>query len=93
MQKTVDKKKLEKADAKIKQKNEKRDKEVLTNGNHMSAGPTTNQVIQKKDMKTDQSGKIVDIRIENFDLAYGSKYVFKFQILFAQVIGINYSMI
>jgi len=70
--KTVDLKKLEKIDAKLKQKQEKRDKDV-PNGEIDSAGPTTNQVVQKKDANcSDQSGK-VDIRIENFDLAYGSK--------------------
>ena len=65
-------KKLEKADAKLKQKLGKRDKDPFI-GEFESAGPTTNQVIQKKDLRNDQSGKVVDIRIENFDLAYGSK--------------------
>lgn len=65
-------KKLEKADAKRKQKSEKRDK-VVDDENDGPTGPTTNQVIQKKDLKNDQSGKVIDIRIENFDLAYGSK--------------------
>jgi len=70
--KTVDLKKLEKADAKLKQKLEKR--ENKDGEEEESAGPTTNQVIQKKDMKQELSGgKVVDIRIENFDLAYGSK--------------------
>lgn len=70
--KTVDLKKLEKAEAKMKQKLEKRDKD--DKDDESSAGPTTNQVIQKKDMKQEQlGGKVVDIRIENFDLAYGSK--------------------
>merc|ERR1712176_803505 len=32
---------------------------------------------QKKDIKNDSSGKVVDIRIENFDLAYGSKVLLK----------------
>ena len=73
LQKTVDSKKLEKVEAKLKQKQDKRDKQEITNGEITNAGPTTNQVIQKKDLKNDQSGKVVDIRIENFDLAYGSK--------------------
>ena len=56
----------------MKQKLEKRDKD--DKDDESSAGPTTNQVIQKKDMKQEQlGGKVVDIRIENFDLAYGSK--------------------
>jgi len=72
--KTVDAKKLEKIDAKLKQKLEKREQETTyVAPDPVCAGPTTNQVIQKKDIKNDQSGKVVDIRIENFDLAYGSK--------------------
>ena len=68
----MDLKKLEKADAKLKQKLERRENKDY--GEEESAGPTTNQVIQKKDMKQEQlGGKVVDIRIENFDLAYGSK--------------------
>ncbi|XP_066934518.1 ATP-binding cassette sub-family F member 3-like [Clytia hemisphaerica] len=70
--KTVDLKKLERAEAKQKQKLERRDKD--DKDDESSAGPTTNQVIQKKDMKQELlGGKVVDIRIENFDLAYGSK--------------------
>ncbi|XP_057304553.1 ATP-binding cassette sub-family F member 3-like [Hydractinia symbiolongicarpus] len=75
--KTVDLKKLEKADAKLKQKSDKREKDEICNEEEKCAGPTTNQVIQKKDLKQDQSGKVVDIRIENFDLAYGSKVLLK----------------
>ena len=64
--------KLEKADAKLKQKLVKRENRDFEE--EKTAGPTTNQVIQKKDMKQEQlGGKVVDIRIENFDLAYGSK--------------------
>jgi ATP-binding cassette subfamily F protein 3 len=71
--KTVDLKKLEKINAKLSQKQEKRDKDETYEEIDKNAGPTTNQVVQKKDAKcTDTSGK-VDVRIENFDLAYGSK--------------------
>ena len=71
--KTVDLKKLEKINAKLSQKQEKRDKDAPYEEIDANAGPTTNQVVQKKDAKcTDTSGK-VDVRIENFDLAYGSK--------------------
>ena len=34
---------------------------------------SANQVIQKKDMKMEACGRITDIRIESFDLSYGSK--------------------
>lgn len=70
--KTVDLKKLQKTEAKLKQKQEKREKETSSNENG-NAGPTTNQAIQKKDLQNDKGGSVVDIRIENFDLAYGSK--------------------
>ena len=66
-------KKLGKVDAKLKQKNEKKDKEIFVNVETELNGPTTNQVVQKKDLKKDETGKVVDVRIENFDLAYGSK--------------------
>ena len=71
IQKTVNLKKLEKADAKRKQKNEKREK--IEDAEETLVGPTTNQVIQKRDMKSEELGKVIDIRIENFDLAFGSK--------------------
>lgn len=78
--KTVDMKKLEKADLKRKQK---LDKKENSDGNRFAGGeknegPTTNQVIQKKELKKDLAGeRVVDIRIENFDLAYGSKVLLK----------------
>lgn len=77
--KTVDMKKIEKVDNKRKEKLGKRDKDENTkNLDSTLAGPTTNQVIQKKDMKVSQDGgKLVDIRIENIDLAYGSKVLLK----------------
>jgi len=70
--KTVDLKKIEKIDAKLKQKQEKRDKDT-PEFEIENAGPTTNQVVQKKDTKSSESSGKVDVRIENFDLAYGSK--------------------
>ena len=39
----------------------------------MMEGASTNQVIQKKSMKMEAIGRVTDIRIENFDLSYGSK--------------------
>lgn len=76
--KTVDLKKLEKINAKNAQKQEtKKDKDTWNGETDENAGPTTNQVVQKKDAKcSGESGK-VDIRIENFDLAYGSKVLLK----------------
>ena len=76
--KTVDMKKLEKADAKRKQKLDKKENLDASKqaASEKNAGPTTNQVIQKKELKKDLAGeRVVDIRIENFDLAYGSKLV------------------
>lgn len=39
-----------------------------------AGGASTNQVIQKRNMKMEASGRVTDIRIENFDLSFGSKY-------------------
>ncbi|XP_065656487.1 ATP-binding cassette sub-family F member 3 isoform X2 [Hydra vulgaris] len=75
--KTVDMKKLGKVDAKLKLKNEKKDKEIIPIVENEVNGPTTNQVVQRKDFKKDETGKVVDVRIENFDLAYGSKVLIK----------------
>lgn len=69
--KTVDSKKLEKIEAKLKKKQEKRENDT-SNGDIDSGGPTTNQVVQRKDTQSIEGGK-VDVRIESFDLAYGSK--------------------
>jgi len=69
--KTVDQKKLDKTEAKLKKKQEKRENDAI-NGEIDTGGPTTNQVVQRKDAQGVEGGK-VDIRIENFDLAYGSK--------------------
>ena len=38
-----------------------------------SESASANQVIQKKNMKMESMGRVTDIRIENFDLSYGSK--------------------
>lgn len=72
----VDQKKLEKAEAKLKQKQEKREglDKVPTNviiANEASAS----QAINKKDVKMENKGscRLKDIRIENFDVAFGNK--------------------
>lgn len=75
---TVDTKKLEKAEAKIKQKQERQIiKENKTtsksNGDSSADSASANQVIQKKDMKMEACGRVTDIRVESFDLSYGSK--------------------
>lgn len=75
----VDSKKLQKAEAKLQQKQEKR-QDAVGKG---AAGPvklqtaTASQVISKKNNKMEQKGtnRSMDIKIENFDLAFGDKYV------------------
>lgn len=75
----VDQKKLEKAEAKIQKKNEKR-----ANQNSSSVKKSTNgscelasasQQLNRRDIKLDSAGgnKSYDIRIENFDVSYGEK--------------------
>ncbi|XP_054733647.1 ATP-binding cassette sub-family F member 3 [Anastrepha obliqua] len=73
----VDSKKLEKAEAKLQQKQEKR-QDV---GKSVVAAPvklqtaTASQVLSKKNTKMEQKGtnRSMDIKIENFDLAFGDK--------------------
>ncbi|XP_068150002.1 ATP-binding cassette sub-family F member 3 [Drosophila tropicalis] len=74
----VDSKKLEKAEAKLQQKQEKR-QEVTKSGVVPVAvklqTATASQVTNKKNTKMDQKGlnRSMDIKIENFDLAFGEK--------------------
>lgn len=75
----VDAKKLEKAEAKLKQKQENRSSEP--GGKNNNALPTletatVSQVISKKDNRLEAKGgtnRTNDIRIENFDVAYGDR--------------------
>jgi ATP-binding cassette subfamily F protein 3 len=78
----VDSKKLQKAEAKLQQKQDRR----LADGLRPSTGTnalmshecqaSAAQVISKKDNKATGQGKITDIKIENFDVAFGEKLVF-----------------
>ncbi|XP_066904431.1 ATP-binding cassette sub-family F member 3 [Halyomorpha halys] len=74
----VDAKKLEKAEQKLQQKQEKRQETAVSN----KAAPipkmqsaTASQVTNKKEMKMEAKGvnRAQDIRIENFDVAYGDR--------------------
>nr|XP_022340495.1 ATP-binding cassette sub-family F member 3-like [Crassostrea virginica] len=72
--KVVDQKKLEKAEAQIKKKQDrKQDNKAKTNNTQEEA--TACQQINKKDVKLDSSGtnRSMDIKIENFDIAFGEK--------------------
>ncbi|XP_071805668.1 ATP-binding cassette sub-family F member 3-like [Asterias amurensis] len=77
----VNKKKLEKAEAKIKAKQERRaQKEVTTTkqtGSTITA--SASQAVNRKEQKMDESGnsRATDIRIENFDVAFGDKVLLK----------------
>ncbi|KAK3927959.1 ATP-binding cassette sub-family F member 3 [Frankliniella fusca] len=74
----VDAKKLEKAEAKIKQRQDKRTAELT---NRPAAAPvkletaSASQVTSRKDAKMEAKGsnRTQDIRIENFDVAFGDK--------------------
>ncbi|KAI1301692.1 ATP-binding cassette sub-family F member 3 [Halotydeus destructor] len=76
---TVDQKKLGKAEAKLKQKQDKRE------GTNDSAKPvqyvpqeaTASQMYSRRDVKLDESGKSKDIRIENFDISFADKTLLK----------------
>ncbi|XP_063233025.1 ATP-binding cassette sub-family F member 3 [Bacillus rossius redtenbacheri] len=74
----VDAKKLEKAEAKLQQKQEKRSQDSV--GGKAPAAPrletaTASQVTSKKESKLEDKGsnRAQDIRVENFDVAYGNR--------------------
>ncbi|CAI6351740.1 unnamed protein product [Macrosiphum euphorbiae] len=77
----VDKKKLEKAQAKLQQKQDKRTEQVVKGVGTMSVvnskmdAATASQVTSKKEAKLEAKGnnRATDIRIENFDVAYGER--------------------
>ncbi|XP_060830546.1 ATP-binding cassette sub-family F member 3 isoform X1 [Bombus pascuorum] len=76
----VDAKKLEKAEAKLQQKQEKRSNNELSGRiNIISQGiesASASQMTSKKDSRMETKGgvnKAQDIRIENFDIAYGDR--------------------
>lgn len=71
----VDAKKLEKAQAKLQEKQEKRSNTTKTVVVPKLESATASQVTSKKETKLEAKGmnKTQDIRIENFDVAYGEK--------------------
>ncbi|KAJ3642747.1 hypothetical protein Zmor_025504 [Zophobas morio] len=71
----VDAKKLEKAEAKLQEKQEKRSKDVKTVAPVKLETATASQVTSKKESKMEAKGnnRTQDIRIENFDVAYGDR--------------------
>lgn len=79
----MDKKKLEKAQAKLQQKQDKRTEQVVKGvgtmsvANSKSDSATASQVTSKKEAKLEAKGnnRAQDIRIENFDVAYGERYI------------------
>lgn len=81
----MDKRKLEKAQAKLQQKQDKRTEQVIKGVSTVSVasskmdGATASQVTSKKEAKMEAKGnnRAQDIRIENFDVAYGDRYIYK----------------
>ncbi|XP_002736039.1 ATP-binding cassette sub-family F member 3-like [Saccoglossus kowalevskii] len=76
----VDKKRLEKAEAKIKAKQERRSQkeDTVKPGYSVGAEASASQVIDRKEAKLDSAGgKTRDIRIEDFDIAFGDKVLMK----------------
>ncbi|XP_045491110.1 ATP-binding cassette sub-family F member 3 [Colias croceus] len=72
----VDAKKLEKAEAKLQQKQQKqKDAKALPVAAPVLQTATASQVTSKKDSKLEAKGtnRTQDIRIENFDIAYGDR--------------------
>lgn len=83
MRQKVDAKKLEKAEAKLQQKQEKRivneqgsASRINTANNAAESTASASQMTSKKDSRMETKGgvnKTQDIRIENFDVAYGDR--------------------
>lgn len=80
--KYVDTKKLEKIEAKLKQKLDKKEGNVTKKAafNYLtydsSANATASQAMNKKTeaLKDSESNRSMDVVIENFDVAFGNKY-------------------
>ncbi|XP_074599540.1 ATP-binding cassette sub-family F member 3 isoform X2 [Brevipalpus obovatus] len=72
---TVDQKKLEKAEAKLKIKQEKRDNQENNPVPvfQMQREASANQMVNRRDVRMDDVGRSKDIKIENFDVAFGNK--------------------
>lgn len=83
----MDAKKLEKAEAKLQQKQEKRivneqgsAARVNTANNAAESSASASQMMSRKDSRMDTKGginKTQDIRIENFDVAYGDRVLLR----------------
>lgn len=72
----MDAKKLEKAEAKLQQKQEKRSNDVIKPIIPKLNSATASQATSKKETKLEAKGlnRTKDIHIENFDIAYGDRY-------------------
>jgi ATP-binding cassette subfamily F protein 3 len=74
--KTVDSKKLEKAEAQLQKKLEKKETTPTPAVRYKSSEATASQVISRKDANDDPNNtanNTKDIKIENFDIAFGEK--------------------
>lgn len=71
----VNQRKLEKAEAKLKIKQEKRDLSDTssTPSTFVTREATANQMISRRDVKLEDVSRCKDIKIENFDVAFGNK--------------------
>ncbi|XP_063965165.1 ATP-binding cassette sub-family F member 3-like isoform X2 [Lytechinus pictus] len=91
----VNKKKLEKAEAKLKAKQERRllqpDQPVKQNG---MVSASASQAVSRKDVKAEAAGtsRATDIRIENFDIAFGEKVLLK-EASFTLAFGRRYGLV
>ncbi|XP_071945787.1 ATP-binding cassette sub-family F member 3-like isoform X2 [Antedon mediterranea] len=77
----VDKQKLKKAEAKIKAKQEKRSlkDDLPKTSSNGSMTASASQALSRRDQKLEESGtnRSTDIKIENFDVAFGDKVLLK----------------
>lgn len=75
----VDQGKLAKAEAKIRQKQDKRDGSDFKpiSSEPLLQEATASQMISKRDVKIDETGRSKDIKVENFDIAFADKVLLK----------------
>lgn len=75
----VDRNKLRKAEEKLKQKAAKRDGVELSSVTISSVEASASQTLSKKDTKLEDIGanRVKDIKIENFDVSFGSNILLK----------------
>ena len=73
----VDQRKLEKAEAKLRKKQDNREGSVEAVIEYVPQEATASQMMNRRDVKQDETGKSKDIKFENFDIAFADKVLLR----------------